>query len=64
MLKSNIKLDDLIKCSIFRFDVIPAKTEIQPTIPAFSKAKIDIHGNIVQKQMYQNKEVIDGDCLR
>ena len=31
------------------------------TIPAFSKAKIDIHGNTVQKKMYQNKEVIDGD---
>ena len=29
MLKSNIKLDDLIKSSIFRFDVIPAKTDIQ-----------------------------------
>jgi len=49
MLKSNIKLDDLIKSPIFCFDVIPAKTEIQPTIPAFSKAKIDIHGNTVQK---------------
>ena len=61
MLKSNIKLDDLIKSSIFRFDVIPAKTDIQQTIPAFSKDEIDIHGNTVQKQMYQNKEVIDGD---
>ena len=29
MLKSNIKLDDLIKSSIFRFDVIPAKRDIQ-----------------------------------
>jgi hypothetical protein len=61
MLKSNIKLDDLIKSSTFCFDVIPAKTEIQPTIPAFSKDEIGIHGNTVQKQMYQNKEVIDGD---
>jgi hypothetical protein len=29
MLKSSIKLDDLVKSPIFRFDVIPVKTEIQ-----------------------------------
>ena len=29
MLKSNIKLDDLIKSPISRFDVIPAKTWLQ-----------------------------------
>ena len=58
MLKSNIKLDDLIKSSIFRFDVIPAKTEIQQTIPTLAKAEIDIHGSTVQKKCIKIRRLL------